>query len=363
MPDFVQGNVRQYTAESPIYRRLVSSCPQVDDPADAELFVVPFFFSFMVTAGWVVRTQEQREARSAMVRAARSIQKKLPALNETTAASHLFLFSCDSQFVVPLAIHPLLPRSLVVHLGDDTAISHHSKRVLRNATFLPHSLTVPYRVSQWLPGGGANHTVPLRLCRARPVLVSMNVNYARSSARRKIASALHDSAHDLSVNLSAIRDRRQPLSSGRINLTQSMLSLREAAQLATRSVFCVCPTGDSKGFTARFYFSLLHGCLPIRVDGWGRDPTLAPPAFPFPELIDWQRIVLDVPMRQIDSLLPRLLAMSPSEVDDRLRYLWRVAPLLMYDVDDSRSHSDAPAAFLHVLEKRIRARKTETGLI
>jgi hypothetical protein len=49
---------------------------------------------------------------------------------------------------------------------------------------------------------------------------------------------------------------------------QRMAPPAEAQRLALESDFCFCPTGDAKGFTARFYFSLLLGCLPVRVDGW-----------------------------------------------------------------------------------------------
>ena len=49
---------------------------------------------------------------------------------------------------------------------------------------------------------------------------------------------------------------------------QRMAPPAEAQRLSLESDFCFCPTGDAKGFTARLYFSLLLGCLPVRVDGW-----------------------------------------------------------------------------------------------
>eukprot|EP00966_Prymnesium_polylepis_P158747 3669267-Prymnesium_polylepis.1 len=68
----------------------------------------------------------------------------------------------------------------------------------------------------------------------------------------------------------------------------TMADPREAAEMALNSTFCLCPTGDSKGFTARFYMALLHGCLPVRIDGYQRNMTIGPPVYPFPHLIDWR---------------------------------------------------------------------------
>ena len=49
-----------------------------------------------------------------------------------------------------------------------------------------------------------------------------------------------------------------------------MLSVRQASHDALTATFCLCPTGDSKGHTARLFHAIVHGCIPIRVDGWER---------------------------------------------------------------------------------------------
>ena len=250
---------------------------------------------------------------------------------------------CDSQFVNP-RLHPLMSQSIVVHLGDDQWVSSHLDRHFhgQSNTFMPNSLTVPYRISHWVPDG-----LPLlsRAHTARPLLLSMNVDYERSKSRATIASAVRASA--LSIGLPP----------SRLNLTEQMLNPRDAAILASASTFCLCPTGDSKGFTARFYFSLLHGCLPVRVDGWERDPRRAPPAYPFPELLDWSRLVLDIPLGQVPSLLPRLATMSTDEIESRQRYLRRVAHYFLYDFHAHRHH-DAPAALTMTLEMRLGLRSS-----
>ena len=122
----------------------------------------------------------------------------------------------------------------------------------------------------------------------------------------------------------------------------------KAAQVALSSTFCLCPTGDSKGFTARFYFSLLHGCLPIRVDGYRRNATIAAPTYPFPQLIDWSRLIIDMRPDKAPMLLPRLFAMSEREIEKRQSYLQHVAHWLLFD-NEEHAHHDASAAVIHTI--------------
>ena len=335
---FIRNNTRQYTGEVPVYHRLVNTCQLTTDPSKADVFLVPFFFGYMMTLGWSVGAYgiagraEHRE----MMRAAVSIGKSLPHLNNNTAARHIFLFSCDSQFLgVDLA--PYLRDSIVVHLGDDAYagnsgdLRHAEARQKRH---LPNGVIVPYRVSQWLPFGFRPAAVgPRRL------LISMNVNMARHRVRSHIATHIRAAA-----KLAAV-------SEDRLYITSQMAGPIEAAEIARSSTFCVCPTGDSKGFTARFYFSLLHGCLPVRVDGWRRNAEIAPPTYPFPHLIKWSRIVIDLhPDNASTQLLP-LLQMPTSEVEERQSYLHHVAHYLLYDVH-AHAHHDAPAAVINELEGR-----------
>ena len=42
---------------------------------------------------------------------------------------------------------------------------------------------------------------------------------------------------------------------------------------------------------------------------------------PFPSLIDWSRIMLDVPIKDVPKIVARLLAIPPSEVEGRQKYL------------------------------------------
>ena len=127
---------------------------------------------------------------------------------------------------------------------------------------------------------------------------------------------------------------------------------RAAAEDALDSVFCFCPTGDSKGFTARLYFSLLHGCLPIRIDSWRRNRSISgPPEWPFRSSLDWSLLALDVPLEETSTLVERLIAMPPLELEQRQAYVRHMAHRLLYDAP-GHEHHDAPATFLHELHVR-----------
>lgn len=339
-------NIRQYTAEIPIYQRLMTSCPTTTDPNAADLFLVPFFFGYMMTLGWLPEVRGAqgssplKSAHRQMKRAALAAKALLPHLNNATASRHVILFTCDSQFV-NIELHPLLKESLIVHLGDDAFASsptmHNYVGLQRAKNLLRSAVVVPYRVSQWLPFGFMPPVVGLRA-----LLVSMNVNVARHPIRKSIAAQLVADAERLN------------LTSKRVLVSSKMLGPKEAALVALNSTFCVCPTGDSKGFTARFYFVMMHGCVPVRLDGWRRNVTRAPPTYPFPTLIDWSKIVIDMAVEKLEpqGLLSRLLHMSPQEVAERQRLLRHSLHWLTYDLKN-HSHHDAPAALIHTIQEAL----------
>ena len=275
-----------------------------------------------------------------MKRAALAAKALLPHLNNATASRHVILFTCDSHFVL-IELHPLLKESLIVHLGDDAFASsptmHNYVGLQRAKNLLRNAVVVPYRVSQWLPFGFMPPVIGLRA-----LLVSMNVNVARHPIRKSIAAQLVADAERLN------------LTSKRVLVSSKMLGPKEAALVALNSTFCVCPTGDSKGFTARFYFVMMHGCVPVRLDGWRRNVTRAPPTYPFPTLIDWSKIVIDMAVEKLEpqGLLSRLLHMSPQEVAERQRLLRHSLHWLTYDLKN-HSHHDAPAALIHTIQEAL----------
>ena len=353
---FTYANTYTFTTDVPIYKRLVSACPLTKDPAAADVFLVPYSFGTMMTLLWGLKAASDHNLRhfrnhldvSAlkqehrwMMDAAISIPKNLPHFNESTAARHVFLFSVDNDFL-NLHLNPLMSRAILVHLGDDALLSRRTDTSYRRKDVTPliNGLVVPYRISQWLPFGfPAPHVT-----RTRRYLVSMNVNYKKAHVRSLLAIAVRAQAEELAVPKSQVL------------MSSKMMEPMEASDVQLNSTFCLCPTGDSKGFTARFYTALIHGCIPVRVDGYERNTTAGPVAYPFASLLDWQQMVIDIPLYRANaSLVEELLAIPEERRRAMQHYIRSKAHWLVTDFA-AHAHHDAAQAVVIELEQRFNVR-------
>jgi len=340
------ANTFQYTGDWVILERMTRDCTLVDDPRLADFFLVPFLFGTLSAADWQRCYPLKRMLKKALKRVISGAM--LVHLNRTTASRHVFLCSTDGQFCPATFGQGDLQNATIVHLGDDNVWGNHFRnryvlaaRQKGQGVVWHNALTVPHRVSQWLPPfARPNPLAP------RPLLLSGNVNLNRSSCRGLVAGHLQRLAFSSNV-------------SDRVVLAGRMLAPGDAGQLAASSIFCLVPTGDNKGFTARFYFVLLSGCIPVRIDCWDRRLGFHETAFPFPSLINWSKLVVSASMREgkraareSQRLFARLLSMRPSELLARRQYLAEVAHWLTYDQRDARH--DATAALLHELTQRDR---------
>lgn len=101
----------------------------------------------------------------------------------------------------------------------------------------------------------------------------------------------------------------------------------------------------------RRYFAIAHYCIPVRLDGFDRNLPFEELAFPFPSLIEWRHVVIDVPRAGVPRLLERLASLPPRELAQRTRYLQAIAPWLLFDREGGRV--DAADAALWELERRV----------
>ena len=126
------------------------------------------------------------------------------------------------------------------------------------------------------------------------------------------------------------------------------------------SHFCLAPTGDSKGFTARFYYALMHGCIPVRLDAWyNRRLPLEGLALPFASLLNWSRLFVNYDsgssarlVRNGTLLLTQLRDMPAGELQDRIEAVHEAAHWLSYDRPAATGGQDAPSALLLELQQR-----------
>ena len=251
-----KSNVLTYTAEALLWKAVLERCPIVTEPAEAHVFLVPFWIGTTITMGWGsegFRTPELAGWLNRLQQPA-ELQRWLPHL-ANYSRKHIFLSTTDSQFVHLGAqgSTPGIERDAIwVHLGDDhwtAQRSAHSLRLadgrhLANGWHLANDVTVPYRVAHWLPFGFPPPEVPKRH------LLFSSTNQRKHKSRALLHAALRN------------RSATMGIENRRMRLYDALLPVRTAAAEALRSTFCLCPTSDSKGFTAvrsRECQSCVHG--------------------------------------------------------------------------------------------------------
>ena len=135
------------------------------------------------------------------------------------------------------------------------------------------------------------------------------------------------------------------------------LSAADAMARMARTVFCVAPTGDSDGFTQRFYYIVASGCIPVRVDTYYPQLSFGRVAWPFKQSIQWRRAALLVPPERLkaEGLLPILRNVSAERVAAMQDYLERVVrPAVLFDY-----RGTAPDAFSAFLEELLHLSNTK----
>ena len=366
------AQMRQYSSEVPIVMRMLQAFRVVDKAEEADAFLVPFPIGLWQVAGWVFRRSTKFNA------LLDALPTRLPHLTEATAARHIFLDAVDSFHLAIGAVLPMAPRAIVIHLGDDLwnrshaspARHTHSRAIVRRGTRFNRSVVVPYR--SVLPAG----PVPARE-HSREWLLFGAFDMRRHPRRGLLTRSLLEQA------------AAQPRLAGRVRVgtLDGVGSLAEASAMASRSTFCLCASGDAPSFTQRFYFSILHGCIPVRVDLYFRAPDDPGLALPFPSLIEWERIIIDLrpnmtglpiadgPVarhhrrgrsaedadlldaefrRRIDGLLLRLVDEEQRTAVARREYMRSVAHWLTFDAHGADGHlrkQDAASATLHEIAR------------
>ena len=128
------------------------------------------------------------------------------------------------------------------------------------------------------------------------------------------------------------------------------LSAVDTMRRMADSTFCIAPTGDSDGFTQRFYYIIAAGCIPVRVDTYYPTLSFGRVAWPFKQTIQWHRAVVLVPPARLntDGLLPTLRNISLERISRMREYITRVVrPHVLFDYRGRAP--DAFSAFLSEL--------------
>lgn len=126
-----------------------------------------------------------------------------------------------------------------------------------------------------------------------------------------------------------------------------------------RAVFCIAPTGDSDGFTQRFYYILSAGCIPVRVDTYYPSLSFGRVAWPFKQTIEWHKAVLLLPPDRLKAIgvVPFLANISLARIAEMQAYIERVVrPHILFDYQGS-----APDAFSAFLTELVHLSKSKLG--
>lgn len=170
----------------------------------------------------------------------------------------------------------------------------------------------------------------------RTTRIFLQMNPSRNAIRKVLADQLRD----------------QP----GVKLVEHLMASPAAAlEEMRRAVLCVAPAGDSSSFCVRFYFALLSGCIPVRVDTYG-----AVDSYPYTGALTdhlWPRVVVRVVPEQLKRVGLVALLANVSDVPQRLRDVRAIRDALVYN-----ARGDAPDAFSMVL-RQLAARKVGGGCL
>ena len=131
----------------------------------------------------------------------------------------------------------------------------------------------------------------------------------------------------------------------------------ETIRRMQRTTFCVAPTGDSDGFTQRFYYIIAAGCIPVRIDTYYPTLSFGRVAWPSKQTIAWRKAVVLLPPERLrrDGLLPTLANISDAQIARMREYISRVVrPHVLFDY-----RGRAPDAFSAFLDELLHLSKTK----
>ena len=322
-------NLRSHCTDVPLMYKLLQVATIVDDAERADIFLVPFLMGCNAMLGWGHGMQRinARAHHAFFDGFPKWTREHLPHY-QRYPHRHLFLFPLDSMF------SPLWLRGAM--------ISHTGAGYVSGARDVP----VPYLVS--LPAA-AVYAPPEPRTNFVFLMASNSRNPVRSEVARQLraASATPGATHGRGKVELYETNVERPMT---LDAKQTMQSMRQ-------TMFCIAPTGDSDGFTQRFYYIIAAGCIPVRVDTYYSAFAFSRVAWPFKQTIQWRKAVVLVPPKVLRSvgLLPVLLNISDAQANRMQEYIRRVVrPRVLFDY-----RGKAPDAFSSFLEELLHLSQTK----
>eukprot|EP00754_Rhynchopus_humris_P045637 Rhum_TRINITY_DN511_c0_g1::Rhum_TRINITY_DN511_c0_g1_i1::g.1640::m.1640 len=343
----------------------------VDNPEEADFFIVPAlnYLIFNSGWGWLTGLNESKQLR---------LFDYLRHYNRRTAARHVFIAADEPSSHLAIRSQPL-----VIHMGPRIPQPYVPADVGEAGCLpgRPHHIVVPDpQMTQLTQPGSYSHNrerevfvfyfgsmpdhIPVRRRALEEVaqyqafdtveqeeqFVSKRGGVPLSAAERRKRQ------YNVSLNIiHPVKDKRKWVHRHiALQKGKGMLQPREMHRLFNSSKFCLVLSGDIPHQT-RFFEAILHGCLPVVVSysggrSWWRDaehpertshfsrtasnyPGDVLDSYPFTEYIPYRDFVVVVPETTFvaEGLMPTLTQMPPEEYKRRVREMLRHRSKLTYD--------------------------------
>lgn len=354
-----------YMNEVAILRKFIALLEQMpsragEDPAEADLFIVPAFFS---TANFVmpyinrIIPESGPLEQSPPSRTAFGLQDILPLLpyfNESTSGRHLFLrtHDCNPMNQNQYYESDFNPKTSGCRFNTPDFVLDNAMFLTlgpKNQNHVSHSrhIVVPPAITErelqpsvYVDDSG----------NSRPNLIFLmaSANTAgptgtlRKILLQELESYIEAGAQHVDLVVMGV-DRS-------VGLTQS-----ETIARLKNATFCPCPPGDLP-FQKRFYLALLSGCIPVMIlfddmkghqGWWAHGYPSVDDAYPWPNQTPYQELVFEVSISDVVAgrLVKILEAVPDKEIKRRRRKIANVRNKFVIDYEGS-----APDGFTMILE-------------
>ena len=300
-------NLRTHGADYIIWRQLQSRMQLTNNVHDADLYLVPFLGGLNTILGWGhgLSRIDHKMHKQATRHWNEWASRHLVAWKQYSHR-HIILYNMNGD-QVPLQMLP----ATVLHLGP--------------ARLRPQHIVVPYLILE--------ESFFKKTTRApkRDLFAYLQSSSSRNHIRGKIAHQMANH-QDVVVDTSVIGKRAH-----------------HTVQMMRRSKFCITPAGDSASFFTRFYFALLSGCIPVRVETYHSEDSY--PYVGEHHSISDVAIIIDFHTVNTNGLMAALHRVRDTE--RRMQLLKRMQSSLLYTPPtDPHVEMDAVSRIVEQLEAR-----------
>lgn len=279
-------NLRTHGADNLILRKFLKFARLTTEPSEADLYLVPFLGGLDTILGWGhglsrINSQSHQNILNWNSWASRNLQwwKKF-------SHRHIVLFNMNSD-QVPKSMNS----ATVLHLGPSRT--------------RPHHIIVPYLILE-------KTFFEARRSQNRDIFAYVQMTSSRNPVRKIIRQQLWNRPH-------VIVD------------TRVIGKLQEKTiRKMHKSKFCITPAGDSSSFCTRFYFALLSGCIPVRIDTYNSYDS-----YPYVgESESLRDLVVNVSPREMKTHGLINILNNVTDVHDKINRIQNIRQYLLYDPSD-----------------------------